>query len=354
MVSPQGRLFRRLRHDEQFTCLARRTYRGLARRARGWAAKRIEEQWASEGSAVFGVIDPGATEVRVPCGISASFIWSDRGRLTIRGGDGDALTCSSRGESACRISPPRPSSYRRLLYDAPLHGAVMAHGMTGPHPSRRPIDLRGGIGIGSLRPVARPRGHDVPGPRHAVVIFRPGRQRAERRPERAPIVRAQMVVVVRPPTEPVVIEGLRRRAGREERERRAHCSNHLPHRSLLTVRSPLLEVWAGAAGSTSGATQVALLMRRHGPALATRPWATGPAPRSRTGGCTTPRFRFRDIGVIKLCFTPRRGGLRNQLLMPGTRLMVDAPSWRPNCEPRGLQVQIASTKSMAPSPGSRL
>src|SRR5215211_3793436 len=66
-----------------------------------------------KGSAVFGVIDPGATEVRVPCGISASFIWSDRGRLTIRGGDGDALTCSSRGESACRISPPRPSSYRR-------------------------------------------------------------------------------------------------------------------------------------------------------------------------------------------------------------------------------------------------
>ena len=50
-----------------------------------------------------------------------------------------------------------------VLYDAPLHGAVMAHGMTGPHHSRRPIDLRGGIGIGSLRPVARPRGHDVPG-----------------------------------------------------------------------------------------------------------------------------------------------------------------------------------------------
>src|SRR5215207_2505874 len=73
------------------------------------------------------------------------------------------------------------------------------------------------------------------------------------------------------------------------------------------------------------------------------------------GRCTTPRFRFRDIGPgTKLCFTPRRGGLRNQLLMPGTRLMVDAPGWRPNCEPRGLQVQIASTKSMAPSPGSRL
>src|SRR5215203_1871033 len=78
-------------------------------------------------------------------------------------------------------------------------------------------------------------------------------------------------------------------------------------------------------------------------------WGTGSAPRSRTGGCTTPRFQFRDIGpVTKLCFTPRRGGLRNQLLMPGTRLMVDAPGWRPNCEPPGLQVQIASTKSMAP------
>jgi hypothetical protein len=48
-----------------------------------------------------------------------------------------------------------------VLYDAPLHGAVM----TGPHYSRRPIDLRGGIAIGSLRPVAWPRGHDVPGPR---------------------------------------------------------------------------------------------------------------------------------------------------------------------------------------------
>ena len=78
----------------------------------------------------------------------------------------------------------------------------MAHGMTGPHYSCRPIDLRGGIGIGSLRPVARPQGHNVPGPRHAVVIFRPRRQRAERRSERAPLVRAQMVVVVRPPTEP--------------------------------------------------------------------------------------------------------------------------------------------------------
>ena len=67
-------------------------------------------------------------------------------------------------------------------------------------------------------------------------------------------------------------------------------------------RSPLLEVWAGAAGSTSGATQVALLMRRHRPALATLPWATGPAPRSRTGGCTTPRFRFRDIGPSQTLF----------------------------------------------------
>ena len=93
-----------------------------------------------------------------------------------------------------------------VLYDAPLHGAVMAHGMTGPHYSCRPIDLRGGIGIGSLRPVARPQGHNVPGPRHAVVIFRPRRQRAERRSERTPVVRAQMVVVVRPPTEPVVTE----------------------------------------------------------------------------------------------------------------------------------------------------
>src|SRR5829696_6478073 len=120
-----------------------------------------------------------------------------------------------------------------VLYDAPLHGTVMAQAMTGPHYSRRPIDLRGGIAIGSLRPVAQPRGHDVPGPRHAVVIFRPGRQRAERRSERATVVRTQMVVVVRPPTEPVVIEGLRRRAGREERERRAHCSDHLQHRSLL-------------------------------------------------------------------------------------------------------------------------
>src|SRR5215207_3815912 len=125
-----------------------------------------------------------------------------------------------------------------VLYDAPLHDAVMAHGMTGPHYSRRPIDLRGGIAIGSLRPVAWPRGHDVPGPRQAVVIFRPGRQRAERRSKRAPVVRAQMVVVVRPPTEPVVVERLRRRAGREERERRAHCSDHLPHRSLLTVSPP--------------------------------------------------------------------------------------------------------------------
>jgi hypothetical protein len=44
-----------------------------------------------------------------------------------------------------------------VLYNVPLHGAVMAHGMTGPHHSRRPIDLRAGIGIGSLRPVARPQ-----------------------------------------------------------------------------------------------------------------------------------------------------------------------------------------------------
>src|SRR3954449_7015290 len=85
---------------------------------------------------------------------------------------------------------PQTQLLPAVLYDAPLHGAVMAHGMTGPHHSRRPIDLRGGIGIGSLRPVARPRGHDVPGPRHAVVIFRPGRQRAQWRPEGAPVVRA--------------------------------------------------------------------------------------------------------------------------------------------------------------------
>src|SRR5215211_1534245 len=38
---------------KQFTCLARRTYRGLARRARAWAAKRIEGQWASEGVSRF-------------------------------------------------------------------------------------------------------------------------------------------------------------------------------------------------------------------------------------------------------------------------------------------------------------
>src|SRR3954466_14952459 len=50
----------------------------------------------------------------------------------------------------CNASHGGPASARHsgrtrvlpaVLYDAPLHGAVMAHGMTGPHSSRRPIDL---------------------------------------------------------------------------------------------------------------------------------------------------------------------------------------------------------------------
>ena len=217
MVSPQDAYFAVLGTTKQFTCLARRTYRDspdereLGRRrsaSRGngrpkgqpFSASSINRSRRHKGD--HGLSIPAARGLgRKPC--KTAIIVADasgdgsstparprseyrvvsrlpsfrvRGRLTIRGGDGDVLTCSSRGKSAWPDFAPQTQLLPAVLYDAPLHGAVMAHGMTGPHHSRRPINLRGGIGIGSLRPVARPRGHDVPGPRHAVVIFRPGRK----------------------------------------------------------------------------------------------------------------------------------------------------------------------------------
>ena len=77
--------------------------------------------------------------------------------LLAKPGPKRGVLCRPYREAAERSKSPLKLVLPAVLYDAPLHGAVMAHGMTGPHYSCRPIDLRGGIGIGSLRPVARPR-----------------------------------------------------------------------------------------------------------------------------------------------------------------------------------------------------